>query len=128
NGLDDQVLREAAARFHANGASPREIREAIIAARSVSIGQGSDNDTLLRAANSIIGATDQGSTVLGDLAALQFCRSSLMLPWHDAASGAFLPDFQMPAHIKPIVDASTGAIDQQELGKTVEALRSQVNI
>lgn len=128
DGLDAQVLRDSAARFHANGASPREIREAIIAARSVSEEGASASQILACAANSIIGATDQGSTVLGDLAALQFCRSSLMLPWHDAATGAFLQDFPLPPHIKPFVDASTGAIDQKELGKTVEALRSQVNI
>jgi hypothetical protein len=126
--LDAAVLQDAAKRFHSNGASPREIRESIIAARSVAGEELPANDVIRRAAASIIGVTDQGSTVLGDLAALQFCRSSLMLPWHDAATGEFLPDFPLPEHIKPFVDPATGSIDQQELGKTVAMLRSQVNI
>ncbi|MBL0128434.1 MAG: ATP-binding protein [Flavobacteriales bacterium] len=122
------ALQEAAQEFGRKNASPREIRESYVAARcNVPEEMGTD-EVLLLAARTSIGLSDQGATILGDLAALQYCGSDLWLPWRDATSGVFDPSFPIPAHLKQFVDATTGVIDQDKLGKTVEELRSRVNI
>ncbi len=76
----------------------------------------------------MVGGTDHGSVLLGDLSALQFCRSDLYLPWHDGTTGVFDPAFPIPAHIKEFIHPETGVIDNAKLDSTVNDLRSRVNI
>lgn len=128
NDTTPAALHNAAAEFHRRGASPREMREAVIAARSLA-GQGMSTDAIVQlAARNMIGGTDHGSMLLGDLSALQFCRSNLYLPWHNGATGAFDTDFPIPAHIREFVDNRTGEVDTDRLNHRVNVLLQQVNI
>jgi hypothetical protein len=128
NDASQEALTQAADIFHQRSASPREMREAYIAARSLAAPTATTDETILLAARSMIGGTDHGSVLLGDLSALQFCRSDLYLPWHDGATGVFDPAFPIPAHIKEFIHPETGVIDNTKLEGAVNDLRSRVNI
>ncbi len=127
-GLPESALGRSSSIFIQRQASPREMRESLIAARCVSAMPTDATTVLELAANSTIGSVDQGATQLGDLSALLYCTSSLMLPWHDASTGAFDRSFPIPNHMKPFIDAESGKIDADGLKKRVDQLRTSVNI
>lgn len=121
--VSTHALSEAAATFYRNGAaSPREMRQALIATMSTVPAGVTPDILVLKAATEMINGSDHYATELGDLTALAYTRSRALLPWYDEQKGSYDRSFVLPAHIAAVLDEKTWEIDQAKLRNRLSEL------
>jgi len=115
---DDEAVREAAAVFYAQAASPRHIIKAFSNIRLTADG---GPDLILRAARTFCGDTAPEAVALADLWAVYMTDCLEFLPWWQDST------YPLPPHLQGVVRPD-GSLDRKELQRRIDQLTGQVRM
>lgn len=119
--LHDERVQEASRIYYQRSANPRHIRASL--STGALLKGKLDAETILFAARDFCGTTDAISMMYADYWALRCCSSKSFLPWSDDPAS-----YPFPKHLADVVDPQTGAINEAELTRRIEELRSHANL
>lgn len=124
--LNNERLTAAAEKFALAGASPREIREAIVSSQATIQGELSI-EHIEFASRDIIPNNNKLASIYSDYVALSYCRNNSFLPWWDEQNNCPDANFPYPGYIREILTADY-QIDQEKLLKLIKELGPFANV
>jgi hypothetical protein len=117
---------EAAEAFFYAGASPREIRDSLVASMALIPGDlGIDH--VIFASKDKIPAGNRISYIHSDLMAIKFCTNYSFLPWWNIQTNSPDPSYPFPDYIKKILDNDL-LISQDKLDKYIREIEPFANV
>lgn len=134
NGINPEFQAEqfkqdillAAETFFYSGASPREIRESIIASMAV-IPDELSIDHILYASKDKIATGNRLSYIHSDLMAIKFCSNYSFLPWWNIKTNSPDPDYPYPDYIIEVLDESL-MINREKLDQYIKEIEPYSNV
>ena len=123
SGSDLQILAD---QFYTAGASARDIRDSLIAAKSF-IGGPLSIRHLEYAARTVVPSIDRVSYIYSDYMALKYTRNYLFLPWWDYQNNKVYDDYVFPDYIAEILDDYM-KIDMKKLNAKIQELERYANV
>lgn len=121
-----QDILQAADTFFYSGASPREIRESIIASMAVIPGEVSI-EHIIYASKDKIATGNRLSYIHSDLMAIKFCSNYSFLPWWNIKTNSPDPDYPYPDYIMRVLDESL-MINREKLDKFIKEIEPYSNV
>jgi hypothetical protein len=125
-GMKDQRLVDAAKRFYDGGATPRELREALISSCALMDGPLSINH-IEDASYKVIPNVNRLSYYYSDYCALLHTRNLSFLPWYDDNTKQPDPTYPYPDYIKEVLDDDLN-IDFVKLNNKIRELQPFANV
>jgi SpoVK/Ycf46/Vps4 family AAA+-type ATPase len=119
-------ILQAAESFFYSGASPREIRESIIASMAV-IPNELSVEHIQYASKDKIATGNRLSYIHSDLMAIKFCSNYSFLPWWNIKTNSPDPDYPYPDYIMEVLDESL-MINREKLDKYIKEIEPYSNV
>lgn len=124
--LNNQTLHDSAIKFFQRGATPREIREALIASCAVLDGPLSIKH-IEDASAKVIPNVNRLSYYYADYCALQNTRNISFLPWYNDETNQLDDKFPFPDYIREVLDDDL-QIDFMKLSNKIKELQPYANV
>jgi len=125
NETHSEIIQASETFFH-SGASPREIRESVIASMAV-IPDDLNVEHIVFASKDKITTGNRVSYIHSDLMAIKFCSNYSFLPWWDIKKNCPDVDYPYPDYILEILDENF-MINREKLDKYIKEIEPFANV
>lgn len=123
---NNPILIEASNSFFHSGASPREMRESVIASKAFiegSIGL----EHVVYASNDVLPTGNRLAYIYSDLIAIKYCSAKSYLPWWLIDEKCPDPNYPYPDYIREILDDNF-MINREKLDKYINEIEPFANV
>jgi hypothetical protein len=124
--VNDENLIKCAGKFYRAGASPREIRDALITSQSIIDGQFTI-EHIKYGSTDIIPTGSREASIFSDYVALSYCQNNSFLPWWDGENNKPDPNYPFPKYIRDILTEGL-KINQDKLSTKIAEMEPQINV